>query len=205
MFKKLTISTMALSFIVFAATNAYAEKKDVDLNVYSPVLASPLHYDVKTGDTLNLTIKNKSNNDITFTIPMLKNDVTVEKNSKTTIPVDFSNPPEETISFFIQQEGSNHKDGTFKVMDYTVPKLTSNVEGIDTSVLKDIINYSKTSKWEQKYSTREVVEEDVIIISEKDQPVNETIIIKEVKEEPKKEVKETPKTPKKKRFIRGYW
>lgn len=204
MFKKTTISALALGLTIFAATNAYAEKKEVDLTVYSPVLASPLHYDVKTGDSLDLTIKNRSNSEIKFTIPMMKSDITVEKNSKVTIPIDFSKPPESTISFFIQQQGSNHKDGTFKVIDYTVPKLTSNVQGIDTSSLKDIINYSKTSKWEDKYSTKEVVEDNIIVISEKDQPVNETIIIKEV-EQVQEEVKVEPTTPQKKRFIRGYW
>lgn len=200
MFKRLAISALTLGFILSVSTNAYAEKQQSELTVYSDVLASPLHYDIKTGDTLDLTILNRSNNEIKFTIPMLKNDITVEKNSKIVVPIDFSNPPEETISFFIQQQGSNRKDGTFKITDYSVPKLTSNVEKIDTSALKDIINYSKTSEWDQKYSTTLVVDQNTVVISEKDQPVK---ITTEEESSEEQTVKQT--TPQKKRYIRGYW
>lgn len=198
MFKKMTISALTIGLILIVATNVYAEKQQSELTVYSDVLASPLHYDVKTGDTLDLTILNRSNNEIKFTIPMLKNDITVEKNSKIVVPIDFSNPPEETIAFIIQQQGGNRKDGTFKVTDYTVPKLTSNVERIDTSALNSIINYSKTSEWDQKYSTTVVVDKNTVVISEKDQPVK-------VNTEEKVTEEIELKAPEKKRYIRGYW
>jgi hypothetical protein len=151
MIKKLLIGLFVMNMIFAANSFCYAQMNtEAKLNVYSNELVSPLYYDVKTGETLNLEINNNSKDKIMFKVPLMNIAVDVPKNSKIIVPVSFTNPPAKDIWFMVGQEGSNNKSGTFKVIDYTVNVPTSNVAGIDTSPLSDIINYDTTFVYEEK-------------------------------------------------------
>ncbi|MGD9580168.1 MAG: hypothetical protein AB7V50_02245 [Vampirovibrionia bacterium] len=162
MFKKLLVGSFALTVALTASVGVFAQTNESELNVYSQELVSPLGFDVRTGETLNLRIFNKSDHSISFEVPLMSISVDLEKNSKTVVPINFSNPADKDIWFIIKQEGSNNKTGTFKVTDYSIKVPTSDVNSIDTSALKDIINYDTTFVYEDKpepiYRTTPVVQ-----------------------------------------------
>lgn len=197
MFKNLFTSLLVAGLFLTANATIEAKTNKIasEMVIYSPVLVSPLNYDVKTGDLINLKLNNRSNQDIVFRVPLMDIDVEISKYSNKVVPINFSKPPEKAITFFVKLAPGNTKTGTFKVSDYKVKEYSSNVEAIDTTVLKDIINYKKSdSEWEAKYS-----------MSPKEEPV--AIL---VEEEESVEVEETPEpvSPQKEKsggFVRGFW
>jgi len=150
MFKNLLVGSFALTIALSATVGVFAQTNESELNVYSQELVSPLGYDVTTGQTLNLKVINSSENGITFEVPLMSISVDLDKNSKTVVPINFTNPADKDIWFIIKQNGGNNKTGTFKVTDYAVKVPTSDVNSIDTSSLKDIINYDTTFVYEDK-------------------------------------------------------
>lgn len=162
MFKNLLVGSFALTVALSATVGVFAQTNENELNVYSQELVSPLGYDVRTGETLNLKIVNSSEHAIKFEVPLMSISVDLDKNSKTIVPINFSNPADKDIWFIIKQNGGNNKSGTFKVTDYSVKVPTSDVNRIDTSSLRDIINYDTTFVYEDKpepiYSSVPVVQ-----------------------------------------------
>lgn len=151
MFKKLVLGFMATSLALVIGVQAFAQKSTEDiLNIYSQELFSPLKFDVNTNDTLNLRVNNTSNQSVIFEVPLMDISVEVDKNAKVVVPISFTNPADKDIWFIIKMAAGNNKTGIFKVMDYKVYQPTSDVDRINTSVLKDIINYNKTFYYAEK-------------------------------------------------------
>lgn len=180
MFKKLLIGSFALTIAAFSTSVAFAQKQ-VELKILSQELVSPTGFDVKTGETLNVKVINRSRADATFDVPVMDISVAIPKNHSVVVPVNFSNPPEKNVWYRVNIKGaSNNRPGTFKVTDYSVRVPTSNVEGINTSVLRDIINYDTTFVYEDKpepvyrttpaptYNTYEPVEKPIYTEPEPD-------------------------------------
>lgn len=150
MFKKILIGSFALTIAAFSNSVAFAQQA-VELKILSQELVSPAGFDVKTGETVNVKVINRSEADATFMVPVMDISVEVPKNHSVVVPLNFSNPPEKNVWYRINiKGGSNNRPGIFNVTDYTVKVPTSNVESIDTSVLKDIINYDTTFVYEDK-------------------------------------------------------
>ena len=150
MFKKLLIGTFAASMILCTCLGTYAQTRSTELNVFSQELVSPLYFDVKMGETLNLKLINKSRQQAIFEVPVMSISVEVDKNSTAVVPLNFSNPVEKNVWYILKQEGSNNKTGLFRITDYSVKVPTSDVNSLDTSALKDIINYDTTFVYEDK-------------------------------------------------------
>lgn len=146
MFKKaITMILMIFAMCLFVST-AFAQQatKVSDLVIYDPEIVSPLVYTVETGEKLDLNVQNRSREDIYFEVPMMNISVKVPKAQNQIVSLDFANPMEGELQFIIRQRGSNVKTGNFMVSDYSVKTYTSNVEGIDTSFLSNIINYERS-------------------------------------------------------------
>lgn len=151
MLKKIVLGFMATSFALIVGIQAFAQtNSEAVLNIYSPELFSPLKFNVNTNDTLNLRVNNESNQNVKFQVPMMDISVEIAKNSKAVVPMSFTNPADKNIWFIIKMAGSNNKNGEFIVTDYKVNVPTSDVNGIDISYLKEIINYDKTFTYEDK-------------------------------------------------------
>lgn len=190
-----SLIVIGLLMITTVSTIAETSKKTSDMIVYSSVLVSPLNYDVKTGDLVNLKISNRSNQNITFRIPIMNIDVEVNKNSNKVVPVNFENPKEKSITFFVTLAPGNSKTGSFKVTDYQVKQYSSNVEAIDTTALSSIINYKKTdSEWEARYSITPKEEPVSISVEEK-----ESIEVEQTTQQPEPAKEQTGG------FVRGFW
>jgi hypothetical protein len=204
MFKKLTTGLIALSMALMVGSSSFAQTAR-QLNVFSEELVSPLKYDVKTGETLNLEIKNSSNQNVYFRVPLMDVSVEIPKNSRVVVPINFSNPADKNIWFIVQQEGSNNKTGQFAVIDYTVKVPTSNVDRIDTSPLNDIINYDTTFVYEEKpepvYRTTPSVSTYQPSYSTSSGPVEKPIYT-EPEPEPVSKPVSKPSTG---GYVRGYW
>ncbi|MEW5820092.1 MAG: hypothetical protein AB1782_07850 [Cyanobacteriota bacterium] len=150
MFKRLLISAFTLALAAGICVNVMAQTRDMKLNVFSEELVSPLNFDVTTGETLNLKIVNKSDQAIKFEVPIMSISVEVDKNSDVVVPMNFSNPAEKNVWYIVKQEGSNNHTGLFRITDFTIKVPTSDVNSINTGVLKDIINYDTTFVYEDK-------------------------------------------------------
>lgn len=205
MFKKLLLGICAVSMAFFVGSASFAQVSgETSLMVYSGELVSPLKFDVKTGDTLNLKIQNKSNEDIIFEVPLMDISVAIEKNTKSVVPISFTNPADKNIWFIVKQLGGNNKNGTFNVVDYTVKVPTSNVNRINTSSLRDIINYDTTFVYDEKpepiYRTN-IMPSVSYTPSSSYEPVEKPIYT-----EPDPEPIEKPvSAPVSGGYVRGYW
>jgi hypothetical protein len=171
MLKRIFIGTMAFSFLALASNTVFAQQQympqqeqmrttqagpviEHTVNVFSPELADPLALQVKTGDQLNLKVKNHSRDDIVFKVPIMDIAVLVPKANEVVIPISFDQPIEENIRFVVEQEGSNFKSGDFLVTDYREPALITS-RSLDTSELQSLMTYQtyqEERKQEPTYS-----------------------------------------------------
>lgn len=162
--KKLLVISLMLAMSIslgviaptFADTKTKTEKTSIassseNMYVYDNLIVSPVVFNVKTGQSLNLNIQNLSTKPIYFKVPSMNVNVEVDKNSKAVVPLSFSNPTDKTIWFRVQQGQSNNKQGSFNVADYTPPvAAVSSGSGMDDSFLKNIINYDSTFTYNEK-------------------------------------------------------
>lgn len=157
MIRKLLMSSLLVAIILTGSTNAFVNAQtatsaaDQSLTVSSDKIASRYTYEVKTGQTLNLEIKNYSQSDLIFEVPVMKIAVSVLKNSTAVVPLNFSNPPEKNVFFRIDiQDGVQNMTGSFIVTDYVKGPSGTPVPQIDTSMLNPIINFDKSFTYEDK-------------------------------------------------------
>lgn len=195
MFKKLLAATFALSLLIGAQLATFAQTTETELVVYSQELVSPLYFDVKTGETLNLKIINNSRAPIKFEVPIMSISVEVDKTAKTVVPINFSNPAEKNVWYIVKQDGSNNKTGLFRITDYAVKVPTSDVNSIDTSVLKNIINYDTTFVYEDKPEP----------VYNPTPSYTYTPMETPIYTEPEPVPVEKPVQPASGRYVRGYW
>lgn len=200
MFKKVMLSIFVMGLVCIFCPKLFAQTttSNTPLQVYSDDLVSPLNFDVKMGETLNLDIQNKTFNEVTFEVPLMNVSVTIDKNSKAVVPVNFTNPSAKNVWFIVKQQGGNNKTGQFIVTDYAVKVPTSDVNSIDTSSLKDIINYSTAFTYDEK---PEPVYSAPAPNASSYKPV-ETPIYTEPSSEP---VAKPAAKPASGGYVRGYW
>jgi hypothetical protein len=87
--------------------------------IYSPRLTNKVNIVIKSPGQVELTIKNKSKDDLRFHIFLLDIDVIIPKYSKEVVIVDFSDHSTENINFQLIQSGGHKKHGTFILKEPT--------------------------------------------------------------------------------------